>query len=152
MNVVCRGNGFDFATDSTKGTKDCGNGFFFAVFVFFVAKRPFDRHFVGFDSAGAVAGDGFDPQNTPKTQKWGNRSAPWSACSAWPAVKGLLASVLQSRLSPVGYRSVTLGNGDVLKEVRLFSTFSSIVREISGRERPVVAAAGKVDFRKIKSN
>jgi len=36
MNVLCRENGVDFATESTK---DCWNGFFFAVFVFFVAKN-----------------------------------------------------------------------------------------------------------------
>ena len=125
MNVLCRENGIDFATESTK---DCRNGFFSAVFVFFVAKNPSGegapvRHPVhhnrfgdggsrpgegGPDSGGEVAGDGFNPQK----QKWGDLSGSLPACFACSAVNGLMASVLPYRMSQVGYRSVTLGNGD----------------------------------------
>ena len=104
MNVVCRGNGIDFATESTKGTKDCGNGFFFAVFVFYVAKNPFCRHFVVSDSAGVVAVDGFDPRSM--LPHGGQRSGR-------PA---------RNSVYPIGYRSVTLGNGNVLAGDRLFQT------------------------------
>jgi len=46
--VGARGLQVDFATESTKGTKACRNGFFFAVYVFFVAKNPFGREFLPF--------------------------------------------------------------------------------------------------------
>ena len=114
MNALCCENGIDFATESTKSTKDCRIRFFFAVFVFFVARNPFGRQFVMSDSAGAVAEDGFDPQ------KRGNPSGSLSVGFAWSAVKGLLASVLRGRMSQVGYRSVTLGNGSVLADGAFF--------------------------------
>jgi len=54
MLTQCRANEIDFATESTKGTKDCRNGFFVAVAVFFVVKKPFGRQLAVSDSAGAV--------------------------------------------------------------------------------------------------
>ncbi len=77
MNVVCRENGIDFATGSTK---DYRNGFFFALFVIFVAKHPSGR--------GSVV----------------------SGSEGW--------------ISPVGYRWVTLGNGNVLAENRFFPPYA----------------------------
>ena len=90
MLTLSSQSGIDFDTENTKGTKDCRNGFFFAVFVFFVAKNPFDLGCVLAGSAGAVAADGFGPQNTPKTQKWRNLSGSLSGCFACSAVKVLL--------------------------------------------------------------
>jgi len=77
MNVVCRENGIDFATGSTK---DYRNGFFFALFVIFVAKHPSGR--------GSVV----------------------SGSEGW--------------ISPVGYRWVTLGNGNVLRSAMALLRFS----------------------------
>jgi len=115
MSAFCCENGIDFATESIKG---CRNGFFFAVFVFFVAKKPFSRGFVVSGFPRTVAADGFSPQ------KWGNLSGSLSACFACFAVNGLLASVLPGRLSQVGYRWVTLGNGNVLAENRFFPPYA----------------------------
>lgn len=78
MNLLCRENGIDFATESTKGTKDCWNGFFFAVFVFLVAKN-------------SVREGGL---------------------------------VRHGRPGEGGYRSVTLGNGNVLADGRLIPPFA----------------------------
>ena len=95
MNALYCENGFDFATENTKGTKDCRNGFFFAVSVFIVAKNPFGRHFVVSDSAGAVAAEGFNPRSM--RLRGGQRSARPTG----------------NPVCPGRYRSVTLGNGDV---------------------------------------
>ena len=76
---------------------------------------------------------------------------------AWSAVKGLLASVLPSRMSPVGYRSVTLGNGSVWAENREkagaarteVSTFASLVLF---RRTSVVVRSGAVKAGQARSN
>ena len=88
MNALCCENGIDFATEIAKGTKDCRNGFFFAVFGFLAAQDLFGWQFAVSDSPGTVAADGFNPQNMG-AQKWGNLSGSLSACFACSAVEGL---------------------------------------------------------------
>ena len=79
---MCCEKGIDSTTESTKGTKDCKNGFFFAVCVFFVAKNR----------VYALAGC-FGRDDLPIVREGSAAPQPY----------------------PTEYRSVTLGNGNVLR-------------------------------------